>query len=66
MANYSEFWEKNGEKIFAGIENDKELRKQRLIDRETLPVSEWCVKPCCANEKRNMDGGCTNCGDPCI
>jgi len=22
--------------------------------------------PCCAKEKRNMDGGCDNCGDPCL
>lgn len=21
---------------------------------------------CCNNEKRNMDGGCDNCGDPSI
>jgi hypothetical protein len=21
---------------------------------------------CCANEKRNVDGGCDNCGDPCL
>jgi hypothetical protein len=21
---------------------------------------------CCANEKRNMQGGCVNCGDPCL
>lgn len=26
------------------------------------------LKPdaCCANEKRNMNGGCDNCGDPCL
>lgn len=21
---------------------------------------------CCEAEKRNMNGGCTNCGDPCL
>ena len=21
---------------------------------------------CCSNEKRNMNGGCDNCGDPCL
>lgn len=21
---------------------------------------------CCENEKRNMNGGCDNCGDPCL
>src|SRR6478609_4697173 len=21
---------------------------------------------CCANESRNMNGGCDNCGDPCL
>lgn len=24
------------------------------------------VDPCCDNEKRSMDGGCTNCGDPSL
>lgn len=23
-------------------------------------------KPCCDDEHRTMDGGCTNCGDPCL
>lgn len=23
-------------------------------------------QPCCANERRTMDGGCANCGDPCF
>ena len=23
-------------------------------------------KPCCANEDRTMNGGCRNCGDPCL
>ena len=22
--------------------------------------------PCCDNEHRNMNGGCDNCGDPCL
>lgn len=22
--------------------------------------------PCCSNEKRNINGGCDNCGDPCL
>jgi hypothetical protein len=22
--------------------------------------------PCCSNERRNMNGGCDNCGDPCL
>ena len=24
------------------------------------------VAACCANEKRNMDGGCDSCGAPCL
>lgn len=24
------------------------------------------LEPCCPNEKRNMRGGCTSCGDPCL
>ncbi|QFZ84579.1 hypothetical protein GFK26_18295 [Variovorax paradoxus] len=24
------------------------------------------LHPCCLNEKRGMNGGCTNCGDPCL
>lgn len=23
-------------------------------------------KPCCHDEKRNMNGGCDTCGDPCF
>ena len=28
-----------------------------------LPIPEGA---CCANESRNINGGCDNCGDPCI
>ena len=24
------------------------------------------IRPCCPNEKRNMNGGCDSCGDPCF
>lgn len=37
------------------------------------PVSLFVVQPteipegaCCAAEKRNINGGCDNCGDPCL
>lgn len=32
------------------------------------PVSDFDQLPdsCCANEKRSMNGGCLNCGDPCL
>lgn len=31
------------------------------------PIPRWKVEgDCCANEKRNWDGGCDNCGDPCL
>lgn len=27
---------------------------------------KWYMVPCCENEKRSMNGGCVNCGDPCL
>lgn len=37
----------------------KQLHEARLrINRET--------GDCCENEKRSLNGGCTNCGDPCL
>ena len=27
---------------------------------------QTAVQPCCENEKRNMNGGCDNCGDPAL
>lgn len=32
------------------------------------PVSDFDQLPesCCANEKRSINGGCLNCGDPCL
>lgn len=24
------------------------------------------IEPCCKNERRSMQGGCLNCGDPCL
>lgn len=24
------------------------------------------IEPCCENENRNINGGCDNCGDPCL
>lgn len=29
-------------------------------------VGERHDEPCCANERRGMNGGCSNCGDPCF
>jgi hypothetical protein len=33
----------------------------------TVPMigAKW-EKPCCENERRDMNGGCVNCGDPCL
>jgi hypothetical protein len=28
------------------------------------PFFTW--PSCCSNEQRNMQGGCDNCGDPCL
>lgn len=29
------------------------------------PIADL-IEPCCANEKRGMNGGCLSCGDPCV
>ena len=29
-------------------------------------LTDWIFLPCCPNEKRNMNGGCDSCGDPCL
>jgi hypothetical protein len=35
---------------------DKTIAKRRL----------YSLHACCKNEQRTMDGGCRNCGDPCL
>ena len=32
------------------------------LDNEELGIN----LPCCPNETRNLNGGCDNCGDPCL
>jgi len=39
------------------------LRKPLTAD--FTPKSAY-TQPCCDNERRNMNGGCDNCGDPCL
>lgn len=41
---------------------DEEHEKKR--EDQDDPFA-W-LAPCCENEKRNMRGGCDNCGDPCL
>ena len=42
---------------------EEELEKPCWRD---FPCVEWYKYPCCDNEKRNMNGWCENCGDPCF
>lgn len=35
-------------------------------DDSAKPPTHKYAEPCCANEKRDFNGGCVNCGDPCI
>lgn len=39
--------------------DEEDLKILAKLEREHRHCS------CCDNEKRNMDGGCDNCGDPC-
>lgn len=35
-----------------------------VVEPEPKPTT--LLDPCCPDEKRNMSGGCTSCGDPCL
>jgi hypothetical protein len=48
-------------------------RRQAYIDKckqfkpaRVLPGAPWIWQPCCLAEARDMTGGCTNCGAPCL
>lgn len=40
--------------------------RKRGEERQPEKEKPWYMEPCCANEKRSMQGGCLNCGDPCL
>jgi len=40
--------------------------EEHLISIIDAARGEPHYKPCCANEDRTMNGGCRNCGDPCL
>jgi len=51
------------------------VRVEHAVDPHGVEVEEVHGGPimdvhglvhCCLNEKRNMDGGCDNCHDPCL
>lgn len=37
-----------------------------LPEPEDDEEDEGDIQPCCENESRNLNGGCDNCGDPCL
>lgn len=48
-------------------------KRQAYIDKckasgpaKVLPGAPEIWQPCCLAEKRNMNGGCDNCGAPCL
>lgn len=47
-----------------------ELRKELWVTRSTLQIARNRIHEltgnCCEAEKRSMNGGCLNCGDPCL
>lgn len=55
-----------------------EVAMEHLVDMPTLLGEEYdptiandeqfdeFEASCCENERRNMNGGCDNCGDPCL
>lgn len=43
-------------------EEEAEVAELIRMDEEDL----YDLKPCCIKEKRNINGGCDTCGDPCL
>lgn len=54
---------KIGHGIFRGPVCPACLKEKQ--DAWTARAKPMYALPCCRKEKRNMDGGCDNCGDPC-
>lgn len=58
-------------KLVAMYEEDLWAALQRSdFDTQMPPHEDTRMPPredaCCDNERRNMNGGCDNCGDPCF
>lgn len=51
-----------------------EVAMEHVVEQPTLLGEEYDptiandeqFESCCENERRNMNGGCDNCGDPCL
>jgi hypothetical protein len=46
------------------LEVDMDTGKSEIIAVDDRLIAD--VDSCCAHEKRNMNGGCNSCGDPCL
>jgi len=44
----------------------KDLREHQDAEDEAVEASKVDKDSCCDNEERSMNGGCVNCGDPCL
>lgn len=38
----------------------------KIVKKENKSFSQGLIETCCNNERRNINGGCDNCGDPCL
>ena len=54
LKKYDERYEKN----ISNATSEEEI--------ESITHFYHLLKPCCHDEKRNMNGGCDTCGDPCF
>jgi hypothetical protein len=52
--------------LFEGHDVGKRLDREIDAWRAAHSAPETGADACCDNEKRNMNGGCDNCGDPCL
>jgi len=60
----------------AGKKKELDAHMRRLDDEDRARTGvaktpaeqhfEALLHPCCLNERRGMNGGCMNCGDPCF
>lgn len=51
-----------GREFFLNSTNDLPI----FCDKCGGLIEEVSEDACCINEKRNINGGCNNCGDPCL
>jgi hypothetical protein len=46
--------------------NPRLIGEEAAAARARAPHREGFYQPCCDDERRGMNGGCENCGDPCL